>query len=386
MARILLIVLLALTSTAGWSVTYVSKRCENLNGLYCNGTAYENCCGSTLESVSTGANLDETGVDGAVSVPLSGGTLYGCLHPAATPPTAAQLIAGASPCTSAKSIASPTTGLNSFVAGNSKRFAIGTPGSTYAASFLHDDGTNRFAYQMRTTASFTAPSGSAPGGTDLTNAGYFVTSAANGCSDSYTGLAARFSGGTTGPWCTHAKVNNSVTAAGRNVYYEEGEEFAGAALVIDWGGTSADFAEIDCYKWDGAKPITCTRGVDTAPVIGGFFDAACVPAFTCTIWTNKPAGHTVYTGMIRVVSSYVRVGYLQVERTVGVGVDVYGNNTVGSVHHVVVLLAGCAYTGKGCVLVQKGAQDVVVKGFDSVNHSAVPRAREVRRVVAQAVK
>lgn len=319
--HLLLTLTLSLIASGAFAVEYTSKRCTNLSGLYCNGAANADCCGSTLAAATSGAGLDETGVDGSATVSLSGGTLYGCLHPSETPPTAAQLIAGASPCTSAKSISSPTAGQNDFTTSNSKRFTITTPGDTYAASYLHDDGTHRFAFQIRTTAPFTAPAGGGAGGSDLTGLVYVVDSV-NG-NDSNTGLSVAQA------WKTLEKVNNNVTTQGADVCLMTGSVFEDEQLFPDWGGTASDLGRIGgCYANAGALywlDEGPEAGANDNPEINGTWEAACRNAtpMTCTLGTasNVPSG--IYQGLVDfgAGNSHMQLTDVDIMDSAGRGVD-----------------------------------------------------------------
>ena len=128
-----------------------------------NGAASASCCGPTLSGATSGANLATGATDGSVTTTGSGGTMYGCVHPSATVPTQAQVIAGSSPCVDAQTKGSPSAGAVAFNSAGSNRFT-GLSGSTeYAASYVHVDGTHRPVWQLRTSAPFTTLAGGGGG-------------------------------------------------------------------------------------------------------------------------------------------------------------------------------------------------------------------------------
>lgn len=325
----LLALVLPLVAPGGHAAEYTSKRCSNLSGLYCNGSANATCCGATLSSASSGAALTDTGVDGEVSTTLSSGTLYGCVHPEGSVPTAAQLIAGASPCTSAKSISSPSAGANTFTTSNSKRFAIGTPGASYAASYLHDDGSHRFAFQIRTTAPFTAPAGGGGGGSDLAGLVYVVKDSTG--SDSNSGLAPGSA------WKTLAKVNNSVTTRGADVCLMTGEVWEDQQLRPDWNGDAGDLGRIGgCYEYAGGL-YWLNEGPEAGqhdrPEINGTWESACrtTNPVSCVLDSASSVPTNTAAGLVDFGNgtNYMHLTDVDINDSAGRGID--GT----AVHHLV---------------------------------------------------
>lgn len=334
--HLLLTLTLSLIASGASAVEYTSKRCDNLGGLYCNGAASASCCGPTLSGATSGANLATGATDGSVTTTGSGGTMYGCVHPSATVPTQAQVIAGSSPCVDAQTKGSPSAGAVAFNSAGSNRFT-GLSGSTeYAASYVHVDGTHRPVWQLRTSAPFTTLAGGGGGGSDLTGTGYFVD--CDSGSDSNSGLS------TAVPWKTLAKVNNNVTAAGSDVYLKRGSTCANQTVTIDWNGTASDRVIFGCYYLDAGnsnQPTSCDDGTDPIavgdadmPQIDGTWDSACRAAssssLNCAINTGSAVPSSIFQALVNVDADYVTVKNLALVDSAGEAIGGDGDNIGGT--------------------------------------------------------
>lgn len=282
-------------------------QCANVD-YYCDVGNNANCCGPDLSSQSAGANLGATSVDGAVITNRSTGTLKKCIYTGSTPPTVAQIDAGTAPCVVRKTKSVSATGQVNFTSGDA--FTGLTASTEYRSAAYHDDGTGRPNFEVVTTAPFTTLAGAPPGGSDLTNAGYFVAS--SGCSDSYNGLHPRFTSGSDGPWCNTSKVNNSVTVSGSNVYYEQGGVYSGK-LTVDWAGTSSDTSLISCFSWNGSNAETCD-GSDTKPIIDGQLDSS---NYLTENYTQTGDLASVNDGQVVLQRDWAELNYIAIRESMG---------------------------------------------------------------------
>lgn len=342
------------------------QQCPNLRNadgsdVYCDGENNSDCCGPTLSDGRSGANPDNTGVDGSVVTNRTGSPVIGCTHPKDDVPTALQIINGASPCIDRRvrgTVAS--VGRVDFNDANSNRF-VTAAGTEFEISFVQNTGRGKL--QVFTTTPFTTPAGAPGVGTDLSNTGVFVGCGA-GASDSNTGQSH------AQRWATLAKVRNSVTTAGTNIYLQTDCEFENQWLDIDHDGTAADPIELTTYCMDGSTPRKWTdggTGCGSWATIEGTLDldgcAADGDLRDCEYSLTGSANFnavpvTQFRALLEIRAdrgaAYVDVQYLNVFHSAGNGITISENLVNPS--NATVQDVNCYGTMKrGCVHVSKAA-------------------------------
>lgn len=370
--RIVAALFLLLTTGSALAAEYQSMRCPNLGDTYCNGEAFAECCGVTLNTPDSGANLAVDAVDGEVTLSGSAATLHACLHLAINTPTAAQIIAGTAPCLVKEALSSAVAGTNAFNSANGKRFTGLEAGTTYAVSYLADEGSQRPRRQLVTTAPFTTPAGGGAGGSDLTGTCYVVDSV-NG-NDSNNGLTPATA------WKTIAKVNNSVTAKGSDVCFMAGSQW-NEQPTIDVSGTESDpvvYRAVYVDAGDSNKLVDYDTGTGTGrgarPWIGGDTNDACIAAKNCTTFNGSGSVNSSDAPQINITCvDYVTVKGLRVAYTKGRGISPNCNKfDIGSVGHVLIDGVYLDHIGTISVYIYNGAQNVAVKNSyitrDSICH------------------
>lgn len=129
----------------------------------------------------------------------------------------------------------------------------------------------------------------------------------NGGNDSLDGLSDATA------WETISKVNLFSFSAGDDVYFKCGDTWTSSQLLIDWSGTSGNYAIIGAYYMlDGNETI----GVNgSKPIVDGNNDT--------------PSSH-VYSGLVRINNqTYVQIENLRVINSQGEGIEAYqGSNII----------------------------------------------------------
>lgn len=357
-----LVVFSASWACIGWAATEATSfQCPGGEWVVNPGTPD---CPTQVESVRAGDLLTDTTTNVQSDLHQTGGTGYWCIYPAANAdPTWDQLVAG-----------NDGTGAACVDSGNgsasSTTFSGSATGLTAATEYNIAQGVLRNGKRSQVEVSamaFTTLAGTAPGGTDLTNTCYVVDSV-NG-NDSNNGLTVATA------WKTIAKVNSSVSSVGADICLMDDSEW-NEQLVIDWGGSSSDMANVRAVyvdTGDSNKLVAYDTGTGTGrgarPKIGGDLTPACIAAANCKGSADYYfTGMTVssgYVGQVEIASNYVRVAGLYIGYTAAIGIRAAGLGNgpsfSGTRHHFIIEDNVLEFNGKQQILAMNGAQNFVIR-------------------------
>lgn len=136
-------------------------------------------------------------------------------------------------------------------------------------------------------------------------------------------------------WRTPAKANSSLTQQGGDLYLNVQEDCTQGELIVDWGGTAQNRAEVSGYWLSGGQPKHWTPGVKLARIRGSYRMDGCraTDPSTCP-WglTNTtgaiPSNH--FRALLGIYSPYVRAYGLHISDAAGNGLAVFENDSMQS--------------------------------------------------------
>lgn len=136
-------------------------------------------------------------------------------------------------------------------------------------------------------------------------------------------------------WRTPAKANSSLTQQGGDLYLNVQEDCTQGELIVDWGGTAQNRAEVSGYWLSGGQPKHWTPGVKLARIRGSYRMDGCraTDPSTCP-WglTNTtgaiPSNH--FRALLGIYSPYVRAYGLHISDAAGNGLTVFENDSMQS--------------------------------------------------------
>lgn len=260
--RFALVLTLLLAAVAAHSATISRTSIACPDGTYTT-TATTAGCLPYISSAMPGANVAQTTTDYDATVSVTSGTFYACLFPSetVTPPTAAQIQAGSSPCINAGgtkniSISSTSvslTGGNQFTGQTAEDLLKG-------ASFVRTG--VRESLNVHISSAFAMLAATGGGGTDLTGAGLFVCAGDAGNTDETpTGTAGTATSGCTSMAGACSAYSQTSPGIGQDVYFCEGGALSNTNISVSTGGNSGDQAVYGCYFDEGdddGNPVLCT--------------------------------------------------------------------------------------------------------------------------------